>query len=211
MALAIPSPYRDIPTLTGRIRRRKRTEKERLADGELPTSNVYFTQFEQTDHQERGIIERIVERGVLLDEIYEVCELDKENKPWSKAKALRALIGLRKATLAAVVAIRSWRVSVGYRPFLHRGENYLLTVRDDMDVLQDIDPVKHFGFFLGTRNPFVLPLRSLHPPQANKNKRAQPKMMTAAEEDLARDFATVSRVERETFLVAHESLRRCRR
>ena len=163
--MAIASPYRDIQTLT-KIHRRKRTEKERLLDGELPTSNVYFTQFEQTDHQERGIIERVVERAVLLDDIYEVCEMDKENKPWPKMKALKALIGLRRATLAVVVAIRSWRVSVGDRPFLHRGENYLLTIRDDMDVLQDIDPVKHFGFFLGSRNPFVLPLRPLHIPRA---------------------------------------------
>ena len=204
MVGAIPSPYRDIQTLT-KVRRRKRTEKERLLDGELPTSNVYFTQFEQTDHQERGIIERIVERNVLLDEIYEIVELDKENRPWPKSKALKALIALRKATLAVIMAIRSWRVSVGDRPFLHRGENYLMLVRDDMDVLQDIDPVRHFGFFLGSRNPFVLPLRPLHLTRRQKS-RGEKKLLSLAEEELAREFATVSQVDKENFLVCHEYL-----
>ena len=205
MSGAVPSPYRDVQTLR-RVVRRKRTERERLLDGELPTSNVYFTQFEQTDHQERHIIERIVERNVLLDEIYDVIEYDKENKPWPKSKALKALIGIRRATLAVVMAIRSWRVSVGDRPFLHRGENYLLTVRDDMDVLQDIDPVKHFGFFLGSRNPFVLPLRPLHVTKRKLGKRGEQKLLSPAEEDLAREFATVSRVDEEDFLVCHEYL-----
>ena len=123
---------------------------------------------------------------------------------WRSAQgALRCTWRLRAATLAVVHAIRSWRVSVGDRPFLHRGENYLLTIRDDLDALNDLNPPKNFGFFLGNRNPFVLPLQNPHQTAAVTGGR---RLLSQADETLARNFATVSREGKEELLVAHEYL-----
>ena len=119
-------------------------------------------------------------------------------------EALKTLIALRSITLTIVAAVRSWRVSVGERAFLHRGENLLLVLRDDMRDLELLDPPIQFGFDIGRRNPFCLPLITHRAPPPIGGKR----LLKRDEEDVARLLATISHDERAQILVEHEYLQR---
>ena len=113
---------------------------------------------------------------------------------------LRLVVVVRaRARAGAVVAPDDASVSRERRPFA--GENYLLTLRDDSELLNDLEPTRRFGFFLGARNPFVLPLRSPHGARRADGRR----LLSAADEAIARRLATITTDERDEIMVAHES------
>ena len=93
---------------------------------------------------------------------------------------------------------------MGERAFLHRGENLLLVLRDDMRDLELLDPPIQFGFDIGRRNPFCLPLVTHRAPPPIGGKR----LLKRDEEDVARQLATISHDERAQILVEHEYLQR---
>ena len=165
---------------------------------------VYYTSVEQTDHAELEIVSLVVRRSALLQKISEYRDAEAERRSWSKVEALKTLIALRSITLTIVAAVRSWRVSVGERAFLHRGENLLLVLRDDMRDLELLDPPIQFGFDIGRRNPFCLPLVTHRAPPPIGGKR----LLKRDEEDVARLLATISHDERAQILVEHEYLQR---
>jgi hypothetical protein len=127
------------------------------------TSNVYFTQFKASDHQEFALIQAVTQRQNLVDVIRAAAAQKAASKPYDKKAVLRALLGLREATLSVVQEVRLWRVVVGERPFPAAKDNYLLRLRNDLDSLQELHPTETFGFWVGGRNPFALPLRPLRP------------------------------------------------
>jgi len=120
-------------------------------------------------------------------------------RPWDKTGVLRALLGLREATLRVVQEVRLWRVVVGERPFPGARDNYLLRLRNDLDQLQELQPAEALGFWVGTRNPFALPLRPLRP-------LLDAGALDAEGMDLARRVADVPDALRLRIAVAHEYL-----
>ena len=136
-------PYADVQYIDKadrfRIERRKIRPPKKVQYGVIKP-RVYYTSVEQTDHAELEIVSLVVRRSALLQKISEYRDAEAERRPWSKVEALKTLIALRSITLTIVAAVRSWRVSVGERAFLHRGENLLLVLRDDMRDLELLDP-----------------------------------------------------------------------
>ena len=200
-------PYADVQYIDKsdrfRIERRKIRPPKKVQYGVIKP-RVYYTSVEQTDHAELEIVSLVVRRSALLQKISEYRDAEAERRPWSKVDALRTLIALRSITLTIVAAVRSWRVSVGERAFLHRGENLLLVLRDDMRDLELLDPPIQFGFDIGRRNPFCLPLITHRAPPPIGGKR----LLKRDEEDVARLLATISHDERAQILVEHEYLQR---
>ena len=200
-------PYADVQYIDKtdrfRIERRKIRPPKKVQYGVIKP-RVYYTSVEQTDHAELEIVSLVVRRSALLQKISEYRDAEAERRPWSKVEALKTLIALRSITLTIVAAVRSWRVSVGERAFLHRGENLLLVLRDDMRDLELLDPPIQFGFDVGRRNPFCLPLVTHRAPPPIGGKR----LLKRDEEDVARLLATISHDERAQILVEHEYLQR---
>ena len=200
-------PYADVQYIDKadrfRIERRKIRPPKKVQYGVIKP-RVYYTSVEQTDHAELEIVSLVVRRSALLQKISEYRDAEAERRPWSKVEALKTLIALRSITLTIVAAVRSWRVSVGERAFLHRGENLLLVLRDDMRDLELLDPPIQFGFDIGRRNPFCLPLVTHRAPPPIGGKR----LLKRDEEEIARLLATISHDERAQILVEHEYLQR---
>ena len=200
-------PYADVQYIDKsdrfRIERRKIRPPKKVQYGVIKP-RVYYTSVEQTDHAELEIVSLVVRRSALLQKISEYRDAEAERRSWSKVEALKTLIALRSITLTIVAAVRSWRVSVGERAFLHRGENLLLVLRDDMRDLELLDPPIQFGFDIGRRNPFCLPLITHRAPPPIGGKR----LLKRDEEDVARLLATISHDERAQILVEHEYLQR---
>ena len=200
-------PYADVQYIDKadrfRIERRKIRPPKKVQYG-VVKPRVYYTSVEQTDHAELEIVSLVVRRSALLQKISEYRDAEAERRPWSKVEALKTLIALRSITLTIVAAVRSWRVSVGERAFLHRGENLLLVLRDDMRDLELLDPPIQFGFDVGRRNPFCLPLVTHRAPPPIGGKR----LLKRDEEEIARLLATISHDERAQILVEHEYLQR---
>ena len=200
-------PYADVQYIDKtdrfRIERRKIRPPKKVQYGVIKP-RVYYTSVEQTDHAELEIVSLVVRRSALLQKISEYRDAEAERRSWSKVEALKTLIALRSITLTIVAAVRSWRVSVGERAFLHRGENLLLVLRDDMRDLELLDPPIQFGFDVGRRNPFCLPLVTHRAPPPIGGKR----LLKRDEEDVARLLATISHDERAQILVEHEYLQR---
>ena len=186
-----------------RIERRKIRPPVKVRYGVIKP-RVYYTSVPQTDHAELEIVSLVVRRSALLQKISEYRDAEAERRAWSKVEALKTLIALRSITLTIVAAVRSWRVSVGERAFLHRGENLLLVLRDDMRDLELLDPPIVFGFDIGRRNPFCLPLVTHRASIPVGGKR----LLKRDEEEIARRLATISHDERAQILVEHEYLRR---
>ena len=186
-----------------RIERRKIRPPVKVRYGVIKP-RVYYTSVPQTDHAELEIVSLVVRRSALLQKISEYRTAEAERRPWSKVEALKTLIALRSITLTIVAAVRSWRGSVGERAFLHRGENLLLVLRDDMRDLELLDPPIVFGFDIGRRNPFCLPLvtHRASPPVGGK------RLLKRDEEEIARRLASINHDERAQILVEHEYLRR---
>jgi len=195
-------PYADVQYVD-RIVRKKIKPPKKVEYGSVKP-RVYYTCVESTDHTERELVALVVRRSALLETITAMKVAERERRPWSKVEGLRTLIALRSLTLTIVAAVRSWRVSVGERAFLHRGENYLLLLRDDMRDLELLDPPIQFGFEIGRRNPFCLPLVTHRAPPAIGGKR----LLKSDGETIARSLATVSPDERAQILVEHEYLQR---
>ena len=200
-------PYADVQYIDKsdrfRIERRKIRPPKKVQYGVIKP-RVYYTSVEQTDHAELEIVSLVVRRSALLQKISEYRDAEAERRSWSKVEALKTLIALRSITLTIVAAVRSWRVSVGERAFLHRGENLLLVLRDDMRDLELLDPPIQFGFDIGRRNPFCLPLVTHRAPPPIGGKR----LLKRDEEEIARQLATISHDERAQILVEHEYLQR---
>ena len=200
-------PYADVQYIDKsdrfRIERRKIRPPKKVQYGVIKP-RVYYTSVEQTDHAELEIVSLVVRGAALLQKISEYRDAEAERRSWSKVDALRTLIALRSITLTIVAAVRSWRVSVGERAFLHRGENLLLVLRDDMRDLELLDPPIQFGFDIGRRNPFCLPLVTHRAPPPIGGKR----LLKRDEEEIARLLATISHDERAQILVEHEYLQR---
>ena len=200
-------PYADVQYIDRsdrfRIERRKIRPPVKVRYGVIKPK-VYYTSVPQTDHAELEIVSLVVRRSALLQKISEYPVKEAERRPWSKVEALKTLIALRSITLTIVAAVRSWRVSVGERAFLHRGENLLLVLRDDMRDLELLDPPIVFGFDIGRRNPFCLPLVTHRASIPVGGKR----LLKRDEEEIARRLATISHDERAQILVEHEYLRR---
>jgi hypothetical protein len=108
--------------------------------------------------KEATLLQTISVRENLVDDVVNEAKNCAGYKPYSPAKFFYSLNALRFATVTVIEAILHWRNGLVHpEPFMVAGENYLLKIIHDVEILRVMPCLDLFGLEFGLRNPFVFP------------------------------------------------------
>lgn len=109
------------------------------------------------------ILQMIIIRENLLEELRKLLKYQSDiDSAFSEIKEL--INAIRNQTIEIIEIIDTWKKEKQFpRPFLYRGENYLLRMMSDLSFLDDYEELGNYYGFYFAGNPLIFPGRSFNP------------------------------------------------